>query len=88
MVPDLCLNTKNYQYCALFSETYFYKNVFASCLKVRMKMVNSKVVLINNAVGCFKIPPDSKLSWKEILFSNKTLTNIELMNRNVANWIL
>ena len=86
--PDLCLNTPNYQYCAQFSETYFSKNVFASCLKVRMKMLNSKIVLINNPLGCFKIPPDANLSWKEILFSNKTLNNLEIMNKNLANWIL
>ena len=87
--PDLCLHTKHLEYCLLFSESfYFYKNTIAGCLKLRMKFLTLKTVLINKQAGCYKLPADSKLNWKEILFSNKTSSNLEIMNKNIGNWIV
>jgi hypothetical protein len=85
--PDLCLYNSNTQYCVLFSESHFYKNTFAGCLLIRFKLLNSRIVLLNKHAGCFKLPSDSKLTWKEILFSNKTIENIQNMNKNIG-WII
>lgn len=85
--PDLCLNTQHLQYCLLFSESVYYKSTIAGCLHIRVKLLTLKTILINKHAGCYKLPSNSNLNWKDILFSNKTALNIENVNRYVGNWI-
>ncbi len=89
----LCLTTSNSKYCIIFTKYIYYKHTIAGCLNIKFELNKNEslkkknILLINRNIGCIKLPFNTKLTWKDILSSNKTFQNFMNMNQNFA-WIV